>query len=253
MFVLTLRRPERLNALTWELIDELHAAFEAVGRNTQCRVLVLTGEGRGFCSGLDLKDEDAPLGGDRGIVDVLRRQERAGSLATALRALPQPVIAAVNGAAAGAGFALALAADIRVATQHASFHASPVRVGLSACDVGVSYLLPRIVGLGVASEIMLTGRRVDAAEALEMGLVNRVVDADELLEATLDLASVIAQNSPLGIEMTKRVLALNVDAASLDAAVELENRTQIITSRTHDSEEAVAAFLEKRPSTFSGR
>lgn len=250
--LLTLNRPDRLNALSWALIEELHEALSTLGRREDVRVVVLTGAGRGFCSGLDLSPEDA-LGGERSVQGSFALQERVASLATALRGLPQPVIAAVNGPAAGGGLALALASDVRLGSPAARFNVAFVRIGLSGCDVGVSHLLPRIVGLGVASELMLTGRLVDADEALRIGLVNRVVDERDLLPAAYALAREIAANSPFGVRMTKQVLAANVDAPSLQSAIELENRTQVLATRTEDLREALNAHLEKRPAHFSGR
>jgi enoyl-CoA hydratase len=243
--LLTLRRPERLNALSWELIDEIHETLREVGRDRSVRVLVMTGEGRGFCSGLDITG--ATIFGDHDTVEtVLDRQEKVAGLALALRALPQPVISAVNGAAAGGGLAIALASDVRIASPAARFNVAFVRIGLSGCDVGVSHLLPRIVGLGMASELMLTGRLIDADEALRIGLVNRVVEADALLETAAEVAAEIARNAPFAVRMTKQVLHRNVDAGSLESAIELENRTQVLAAHTTDGAEALHAFLEKR-------
>jgi enoyl-CoA hydratase len=250
--LLTLRRPEPLNALSWELIDELHAALASVARDRTVRALILTGEGRGFCSGLDIGSND-PLGYDDEAEVVFDRQERVASLALALRNLPQPVIAAVNGPAAGGGLALALAADVRVCARSAFFNVAFVRIGLSGCDVGVSHLLPRIVGLGIASELMLTGRRVDAEEAYRIGLANRVVDDDQLLAEAGVIVDDIARNSPFGVRMTKQVLQRNVDAGSLEAAIELENRTQVLATRTANAGEALSAFLERRAPDYEAR
>jgi enoyl-CoA hydratase len=246
---LTLNRPERLNALTWPLIDELHAALASIARDPGVRLVVLTGAGRGFCSGIDIAGDD-PFGREDAVEVVLDRQERVASLALALDALPQPVIAAVNGPAAGGGLALALAADVRIATPAALFNVAFVRIGLSGCDIGVSYLLPRLVGLGIASELMLTGRRVEADEALRIGLVNRVVAGDELDAAVDEVADGVLRNAPFGVRMTKQVLRRNVDAPSLDAAIELENRTQVLASRTPDAGEALDAFLQRRPPRY---
>jgi enoyl-CoA hydratase len=249
--LLTLHRPERLNALTWELIDELHEVLRTVAGDRSVRALVLTGAGRGFCAGLDIASED-PLGQRDPTELVYDRQERVASLALALRDLPQPVIAAVNGPASGGGLALALACDVRLCSPSAVFNVAFVRIGLSGCDVGVSYLLPRIVGLGVASELMLTGRRVDAEEAARIGLVNRVVDAGELVDAAAELGAEIARNSPFGVRMTKQVLHRNSAAPSLESAIELENRTQVVAIRTADCAEALDAFLERREPRFRG-
>jgi enoyl-CoA hydratase len=248
--LVTLRRPAKLNALTWQLIEDLLGTLHDLGDREDVRVVVLTGEGRGFCSGMDLGGDDA-VGTADGVIPVYRRQEMLARLATTLKGIPQPVIAAVNGPAAGGGFALTLASDIRIASTAARFNAAFVRIGLSACDVGVSHLLPRIVGLGMASELMLTGRQVHADEARAIGLVNRVVEPDELIPACIELAEQIAANSPFGVWMTKQVLHRNVDAGSLEAAIELENRTQVIATRTNDMAEALAAFVAKRPPEFS--
>lgn len=250
--LVTLNRPDRLNALTWPMIDQLHDTLRDIAADRSCRVVVITGAGRGFCSGLDIGMADA-LGTADDMVEVLARQERIADVAKRIRRLPQPVIAAVNGPAAGGGLAIALAADVRYCAPTAKFNVAFVRIGLSGCDVGVSYLLPRIVGLGIASEMMLTGRLVGAEEALRTGLVNRVVDADALRENALELAAEMAANSPFGVRMTKQVLALAIDAPSLDAAIELENRTQVLATRTHDVAEATAAFVERRPARYEGR
>lgn len=191
----TLSRPDRLNALSWEMVSELDAALAEIGRDREVRVVILTGEGRGFCAGIDIKQPDAVGSGDGDPIAVYHRQEAVAGLATRLRSLPQPVVAAVNGAAAGGGLALALAADVRVCTTAARFNVAFVKIGLSGCDIGVSYLLPRIVGFGIASELMLTGRMVEADEAARIGLVNRVVEPDELLAA--------ANSSPTGSPPTR--------------------------------------------------
>jgi enoyl-CoA hydratase len=247
----TLDRPDRLNALSWPMIDEYLELWETLGSDPELRVVIVTGAGRGFCAGLDLQQRDDALGGADDVYTVSMRQEKIAALASSLRRIPQPVIAAVNGPAAGGGFAIALACDIRLAAPEASFHASFIRIGLSACDAGVSYLLPRIVGLGHASEIMLTGGAVSAEEAERIGLANRIVPAAELPASALELAEQIARNSPFGVWMTKKGLERNVDAPSLEAAIELENRTQVLATRTADMSEALAAFREKRAASFS--
>jgi enoyl-CoA hydratase len=183
----------------------------------------------------------------------MRTVERAAAIATKIRRLPQPVIAAVNGAAAGGGFAFALAADIRLAAASARFTASFVRIGLSGCDIGVSYLLPRLIGFSKAAELMLTGRIIDSTEADRIGLLHEVVPDAELLDAAIAIAERIIGNSPFGVWMTKEVMWANLDANSLEAAIDLENRTQILASATQDMKEAISAFLEHRDAAFQGR
>lgn len=250
--LLTLDRPERLNALTWELIAALHGELDALHTDDSVRILILTGAGRGFCSGLDVMRDD-PLGSGDGVLQVLRRQELVAGLAVKLRKLPIPVVSAVNGPAAGGGLALALASDVRICSPEAKFSAAFVRLGISGCDVGVSYLLPRIVGHGMASEMMLTGNLIDAERALSSGLVSRVVSGETLIDEAVEFSHSVTRNSPFGVRMTKQVLALSMDASSLEAAVEMENRTQVIATRTEDVSEAVAAFTEKRPARFKGK
>jgi enoyl-CoA hydratase len=249
MALLTLTRPVCLNALTLEMMDELLAALGTIAIEPEIRVVILTGAGRGFCAGLDIQAPD-PFGDAESVETVYARQEKVASIVLALRALPQPVIAAVNGPAAGGGLALALASDVRLAAPTAVFAVSFVRIGLSGCDVGVSHLLPRIVGAGIAAELMLTGRRIDASEAERIHLVNRVVDGDELLAAARELAGSIVANSPFGVRMTKQVLHRNIDATSLELAIELENRTQVLAARTRDAQEGLSAFLERRPADY---
>jgi enoyl-CoA hydratase len=249
--VATLNRPDRLNALTFQAFDELLRLATDIAADDGVRVLVLTGAGRGFCAGLDLSD--AATLPEMTATRFLEGQETWSRAITSFRRLPKPVIAAVNGAAAGAGFSLALAADIRIAGPAARFNAAFIKIGLTGGDCGSSWMLPRIVGLGLAYEILLTGRLVAADEAARIGLVNGVVPADELLTAALDMADMIAANSPLGVRLTKQMVQVNVDASSLEAAVELENRNQALTAGTQDMAEAYAAFREKRAPAFTGR
>ncbi len=255
--LLTLDRPDRLNAMNPALIDQLHDRIEELRADVDARVVVLTGAGRGFCSGLDLHDASPT-----GLADTEGRgrmqrgmdvQQRIAGLVPALRSLRIPVIAAVNGAAAGGGLALALASDVRIAAASAKFNVAFVRIGLSGCDIGVSWLLPRWIGASRAFELMLTGRMVFAEEAERIGLVSRVVPDDELLDAALDTARLVCANSPTGVWMTKEVMWAQLEVASLTAGIDLENRTQILTSFTEDMHEAVGAFLERRPAQFRNR
>jgi enoyl-CoA hydratase/carnithine racemase len=249
--VATLNRPDRLNALTFGMFDELARLAAEVGADEETRVLVLTGAGRGFCAGLDLAD--AATLPEMTTAGFLAGQESWSGAITSFRRLPKPVIAAVNGPAAGAGFSLALAADIRIAAPTARFNAAFIKIGLTGGDCGSSWMLPRVVGLGHAYEILLTGRLVEADEAARIGLVNRVVPAEDLLASALETAELIAANSPLGVRLTKQMVQVNVDAPSLDAAVELENRNQTLAAGTRDMAEALAAFGEKRRPAFTGR
>ncbi len=255
--LLTLDRPERLNAMNGALIDGLHARIAELRADPDARVVVITGEGRGFCSGLDLTDSPptgsaSPSG--RGRVQAgMDVQQRIASLVPALRSLRIPVVAAVNGPAAGGGLALALAADVRIAAASARFNVAFVRIGLSGCDIGVSWLLPRWIGASRAFELMLTGRIVESDEAERIGLVTRVVPDGKLLGSALDTARLICGNSPTGVWMTKEVMWSNLEVGSLQAGIDLENRTQIMTSFTEDMTEAVTAFLSKRPPEFKDR
>lgn len=253
--LITLDRPERLNAMSVDLVDELHAALDATAVDTSCRVVVLTGAGRGFCAGLDLTGYGtSPRGDGSGSPqDRLATQQHIASLVPKLRGLRQPVIAAVNGPAAGGGLALALASDVRLAATSARFNVAFVRIGLSGCDIGVSWLLPRLIGASNAFELLLTGRFVDAAEAERIGLVSRVVADGDVVDAALDLAEVIVTNSPMGVWMTKEVMWSQLEVSSLQGGIDLENRTQILTSFTHDHPEALSAFLEQRPPAFENR
>jgi enoyl-CoA hydratase len=180
-------------------------------------------------------------------------QQHIASLVPKLRGLRQPVIAAVNGAAAGGGFALALASDVRVAAASAKFNVAFVRIGLSGCDIGVSWLLPRLIGASKAFELLLTGRFVQADEAERIGLVSKVVGDGEVLDAALGLADLIVANSPFGVWMTKEVMWSQLEVPSLTAGIDLENRTQIVATFTEDHPEALRSFLERRPPQFENR
>jgi enoyl-CoA hydratase/carnithine racemase len=242
---LTLDRPHVLNALSRRLVDELHAVLDLLRDDHSIRVVILRGAGRAFCAGLDLKETNA--GSEPGsVAQGLRDQRHIAELAMKIHRAPQPFIAAVHGAAAGGGFALALASDIRIAGESARMNAAFIRIGLSACDVGVSYFLPRIVGSSIASELLLTGDFIDAPRALTTSLVSCVVPDAELERTAEEMARKILRNSPLGVRLTKECLRYSVDAPSLEAAIAMEDRNQILTTRTKDVREGIAAFLEKR-------
>ncbi len=246
--VLTLNRPDKLNALNYDLVEDLHATLAELNANNDCRVVVLTGAGRGFCSGLDLTDPspEAAGGGTEFPRSGMRWQERIADLTARLHRLRQPVIAAVNGVAYGGGMGIALACDIRIAAQSARFCTQFIKLGLGGCDIGVSYTLPRIVGAGPAFDLILTARAVDADEALRLGMVSRVTADDEVLETALSIAETLCGYGKFGVESTKQVLWANLEAASLEAALHLENRSQILSSTSGDMQAAKEAF-RRRP------
>ncbi len=249
--VVSLNRPDRLNALSFALVDELHDALDAIHANNTCRVVVLTGAGRGFCSGLDLTsiEGSSTSHGTTGPRAGMLSQERIAELPIKLRRLQQPVIAAVNGVAYGGGFALSLACDLRIASPDARFCAQFIKVGIGGCDIGISYTLPRAVGSSRAFDLILTARRVDADEAERMGIVSEV--ADDVVARALEVADVICGYSPFGVVMTKEVMWSNLDAVSIDQAIHLENRTQILASTGGEVAEAAMAFMEKRSPDWS--
>ena len=251
--VLTLNRPDQLNAMTAELAEALHEELHAVAADRSCRAVVLTGAGRGFCAGLDLNGYGAAPGntGDDVARDRLANQQHMSTLVLGLRELPQPVIAAVNGPAAGLGVALTLGCDIRYAAREAVFRVAFINIGVSNCDMGTSWLLPRLIGASRSHELMLTGRRVDAEEALNIGLVTDVVDGAALLERSLEAAAQIASLAPWGVQLTKRGMWSALEIPSERAAVEFEDRQQIMSTFGNAPPEAVAAFLEKRTPSFS--
>ncbi|EFG74107.1 enoyl-CoA hydratase/isomerase family protein [Mycobacterium parascrofulaceum ATCC BAA-614] len=236
--VLRLNRPKQLNAINEAMQSELRRALADVATDRSVRALVLTGAGRGFCAGIDVRDfGPSMLDASAPALERMRFQERMAALAEAVRALPQPVVAAVNGPCVGAGLALCLAADIRICSETASFANAAILLGLSGAEMGMSYHLPRIVGAGVAADWMLTGRTVSAGEADRRGLVSEVVEPDRLADRAVEVAALIASHSPLGAQLTKRALQVNTDAANLSAALELENRNQVIAHATDEAAE----------------
>jgi enoyl-CoA hydratase/carnithine racemase len=241
--LLTLRRPESLNALSDGMFVELNEVAGDLRTRGDLRAVVLTGAGDGFCAGYDL-DAAAELP-TRDLTQLYALQDLAVSALQAVHTLPCPVIAAVHGVAAGGGFSLALATDIRLAATSARFQAVFVRIGLSGGDLGASWLLPRLVGAGLAAEILYTGRVVGAEEAVRIGLANRAVPEAELLDAALELAGSIAQHPPLGMALTKRSLRANLDAPSFAAALELESRAQVGLLREPSTVEAVEAIRRR--------
>jgi enoyl-CoA hydratase/carnithine racemase len=250
---LALNRPEQLNAMTSELCEALHDELHSIAADRGCRAVILTGAGRAFCAGLDLHGYGAAPGNDGSDPsrDRLANQERMSRLVLALRALPQPVIAAVNGPAAGLGLALTLGCDIRYAAPEAVFRAAFINIGVSNCDMGTSWLLPRLIGASRSHELMLTGRRLGAEEALRIGLVADVVGDGLLLDRALEAAEQIAALAPWGVRLTKQGMWTALEIPSEQAAVEFEDRQQIMATFGVAVPEAVSAFLEKRTAEFA--
>ncbi len=250
---LTLNRPEKLNTITSELCEALHEELRRIAIDRSCRAVIITGAGRGFCAGLDLSGYGAAPGNDGSDEsrDRLANQEHMSRLILGLRALPQPVIAAVNGPAAGWGLALALGSDIRYAAPEAVFRVAFINIGVSNCDMGTSWLLPRLIGASRAHELMLTGRRVSAEEALRIGLVADLVGEGELPERALQAANEIAALAPWGVRLTKQGMWAALEIPSEQAAIEYEDRQQIMATFGRAVPEAVGAFLEKRPAEFA--
>jgi enoyl-CoA hydratase len=246
---LTLNRPDNMNTLDPVMKDELWHYFDRLYTDRSVRVVVMRGAGRMFCAGLDLTNTSVSgrkpgerVSPDDGMVS----QRKVSEIVIRMRRCPQPIIALVHGAAAGGGFAMALAADIRIAAEGTKMNAAFIKLGLSACDMGVSYFLPRLVGVSVASELLLTGRFIHAERALATGLVSEVVPKEKLEEAARGYIADMLRTSPLGLKLTKDCLNHAVDAGSLEAAIAIEDRNQILCVQSPNFSEGVAAFLEKR-------
>ncbi len=247
---LTLNRPERMNALNGVMVRELWAYFGELQSDYACRIVVLRGAGAAFCAGLDLKSSEDPNhqlptpldGPDASLSGVVRR----------MRSCPQAIVSLVHGAACGGGLILALASDIRLAGESARMNVAFVKLGLSGCELGTSYFLPRSVGLSVAAELMMTGRFIGAARALATGLVSEVAADDRLKEAADALIADMLKTSPLGLRKTKETLALASRLSDLDAVIQLEEHAQLLCLQGPDFAEATAAFMEKRPPRFGG-
>ena len=251
--VVTLNRPERMNAMAFDVMIPFRDALRTIGTDNEVRVVVITGAGRGFCSGAD-HENPGTMPNMEGLTlptIALRSMELLDDVIATVRKLHQPVIAAVNGAAIGGGLCLALAADVRIASEDAYFRAAGINNGLTAAELGLSYLLPRSIGQARAAEIMLTGRDVDAREAERIGLVARVVSGDRLLPSCFELADRINGWSRAGVELTKRALWNGMDAASLHSHMDAEGTAQLfVRITTRNFEEAVAARKEGRVPDF---
>jgi enoyl-CoA hydratase len=243
--LVTLNRPDRLNAINGRMLDDFDELLRNLDRDDAIRVLILTGEGRGFCAGADLKEvafraQTEAFADPESFLRLV--QEKYSGLISRLRGIRQPVIAAVNGAAAGGGMAMALAADMRVCTPEAYFVASFINIGLSGGEMGSSFLLPRMVGISRAADILFTGRKVFGEEAEKIGLVSRVAPSEKLLETALSFARMMTAKTVGGLKFTKRALEQNLTAASLESALNLENRNQAIMVFSGEFRKMVGAF-----------
>ena len=248
---LTLNRPESLNAITTPMVTELRNYFGDLCEDKDTRIVVMRGAGRAFCAGLDIKESRAgtyeqPFGGGMGFQGYL------AEVYIRMRRCPQPIVSLIQGPACGGGFSFVMASDIRIAGESARMNAAFIRIGLSACDMGSSYFLPRLVGTSVASELMLTGRFINAQRALATNLVSEVVPDDQLEAAAEPYISEMLTTSPMGLRLTKEGLNVAIDANGLEAAMAIENRNQLMCSRTSDAKEGMQAFLEKRAPDYTG-
>jgi len=256
---LTLNRPQRLNALSIEMVQELRHFFGSLDEHLEARVVVVRGAGRAFCAGFDVKDLAESTGkgaqdgkGPPGLAThghILQRS--VSEIVIQMRRAPQPLIGAIRGPAAGGGFSLTMACDIRLAGQSARFNANNIRIGYSGGDLGSTYFLPRLIGLSRAAEYLYTGRMMDAATAERIGFVSRVVADEQLDQTAEELAKEMLNATPFALRLTKELLNINIDAPSLAAATELEGRSNLLCGFTEDAQEATkAVFFEKRPPIY---
>ncbi len=258
--IVSLNRPEKLNAISFQMEEELHNLLDSLMVNLNCRVLIFKGEGRAFCAGTDLQEglilnskKNPPgyesfhyLNVSEPIKRKLYHQWRISQIYVKMRKISQPIITIVQGAAAGGGFGFAMASDIRIASEDVKFINASINIGLSGADVGGSYFLPRLIGMSKAAEILYTGKIIDAKEAEKSGLVIKVVEKDDLLASALELAEEMLKKSPLGLRMTKQAINLSMDSPSLENVLQLENSSIVLTFSSQDIKEASSAFFEKR-------
>lgn len=250
--VITLNRPDALNALTPSLTDALSGYFEELHHRTDVRVVIMQAAGKAFCAGLDLRGWERPEDATP-VLHTYSTQSRIGAIYRKMRSAPQPIIACAQGPACGGGFSLLLASDVRYGAPDLRMNAAYIRIGLGGADMASSYLLPRLVGRSIASELLLSGRFIGAERALKVGLLSDVVEREELLPTAMALAEDMIRNAPYGLRLTKQALELNTDAPSMEAAMAIEDRQQVILSMTEDADEARAAFFEKRAPAYRER
>jgi enoyl-CoA hydratase/carnithine racemase len=249
--ILTLNRPAQRNAVSPDMIAELTGYFSGLQDRPATRVVILRGNGPEFSAGAELGSGAFAAPGKGRPQRQLKMQQNYSGVIRLMRSCPQPIIGLVHGAACGAGFSFLLACDVRFAAPDARMNAAYIRIGVGGCDMGSGYLLPRLIGLSVASELLLTGRFVEAERAKAVGLISDIVPADDLLARGMEFASEMLRTSPMGLRMTKQALNMLIDAPSLDAALLMEDRQQVILLETHDHTEAVAAFRERRDPIYS--
>lgn len=248
-----MNRPGRRNAMSFEMMTELSDALKTVGADNACRVAILTGTGAGFCSGLDLEDPGVIPGIDELPLSRIGpiAMRHFSKIVPEMRAVPQPIIAAVNGAAFGGGMCLALGADVRYADETATFNATGIVNGLASTELGASFLLPRLVGASRSNELLLTGRTIGADEAERIGLVSAVVDPADLLDRCLDVAERMCEFSPYGLQMTKSIIWDGLESSSLGATIDLEDRSQLLLGNTENLIECVSARKQGRKPRYT--
>jgi enoyl-CoA hydratase/carnithine racemase len=252
--ILSLNRPQALNALNPDMVAALNAYLGDLHQRPEVRVVILRAEGRAFCAGLDIKEARARRAGanETRWEGPFGTQSMIGNIYRKMRSAPQPIIALGHGAACGGGFSLLLASDVRYGAPSLRMNAAYIKIGLTGCDMGSSYFLPRLVGASLASELILTGRFIHADRALALGLLSDVVPEDKLLETGLALAQEMLLTSPNGLRLSKHALNLNIDAPSLEVAMAIEDRQQTLLGGSPDAAEAMTAFVEKRAPVYRG-
>jgi len=262
--ILTLNRPEKLNAISFQMEEDLHELLDHLMTNLDCRVVIFGGMGRAFCAGTDLQEglilntKKIPVGYEKyhflNVPEPLKKkmyhQWRISQIYVKMRKISQPIIAIIHGAAAGGGFGFAMAADMRIASEDVKFINASINIGLSGADVGGSYFLPRLIGMSRAAEILYSGKIVDGIEAEKIGLVLKVVEKDDLMDSALEIANNLLTKSPMGLRMTKQAINLSLDAPSLETILQFENSSIVLTFSSKDVNEASAAFFEKRDPKF---
>ena len=262
--IITLNRPEKLNAISFQMEEDLHELLDHLMTNLDCRVVIFGGMGRAFCAGTDLQEglilnsKKTPVGYEKyyflNVPEPLKRkmyhQWRISQIYVKMRKISQPIIAIIHGAAAGGGFGFAMAADIRIASEDVKFINASINIGLTGADVGGSYFLPRLIGMSRAAEILYSGKIVGGIEAEKIGLVLRVVEKENLLKVAIEKAEELLKKSPLGLRMTKQAINLSLDSPSLETILQFENSSIVLTFSSKDINEASAAFFEKRDPKF---